>query len=807
MVTILRRACEALCLVLTGAFPGGAFAAADGKPTVVPAVLKSVSPTGIARGEKAMLTLDGARLAGATRVFFDERAITGRVLPAADPKNMDQVRVEAAVGSEARIGVHRLFLQTPLGTTGSVPFAVGDWPETKEAEPNDTPATAQALTLPSTVVGAIDKPGDVDYFRFQARTGQELVFQVVAAALRSRLDAVLTLTDATGRVLAEGNSTGSRPDLLLGHRFTSTGTCILQLRDFENGGGIEFHYRLNIGEFPIVTTVFPLGVRSGTATEVALTGFNLGPKNSVRVIAPSITDGAEVTADRAKQQTSGSPHHPLIPSRSVEPSPHQSIPLPDQWLASPRLAVGEDPEVTEAEPNDDAANAQRVTVPVTINGRIAGSRAGAPDADEFCLAARRGQRLVLEVAARHLGSPLDSFLEVLDTGGRPIERATLRPVAETSLTLSNRDSGAGSFRILSWTDLAVNDFVFVGRELLQITRLPGGPDEDISFRSFRGPRIGFLDTTPEAHSVGESIYKVLVYPPGRSFSPNGMPVFHLYYQNDDGGVLYGKDSRLTFDPPADGEYLVRISDIRGQQGPDFAYRLSIHPPRPDFRLTTSPDHPNLLRGSSVPVSVGVERYDGFEGPVEVRLEGLPAGFSAAPGVISAGEDSVTLALSAAADAVTPALAIPSPIRVVGRARVGGRDTVRTVEPENGVRLITVLPEPDIRVATDVRRVALRPGGTVEVTARVERRNGFKGRVPIEVRNLPFGVQVRDVGLNGVLITEQQTSRRFVITAAPWVKPQTRPFFAVGRVESDPATEVAAEPLELTVIPGPVQVRR
>jgi hypothetical protein len=124
-----------------------------------------------------------------------------------------------------------------------------------------------------------------------------------------------------------------------------------------------------------------------------------------------------------------------------------------------------------------------------------------------------------------------------------------------------------------------------------------------------------------------------------------------------------------------------------------------------------------------------------------------------------------------------------------------------------VRLLTVLPQPDIRVTTDVRQVTLRPGGTVEVVAQVDRRNGFKGRVPIEVRDLPYGVQVRDVGLNGVLITEQQTSRRFVITAEPWVKPQRRPIFAVGRVESDPSTEIASEPIVLTVAPAAAQASR
>lgn len=749
----------------------------DGKPTVVPAVLRSVAPTGVVRGGAATFTLEGARLAGATGVFFDDPAITGRVLPATDAKKKDQIQVQATVGGEAEIGVHRLFVQTPWGATGAVPFAVGGWPEVKEVEPNDTPAAAQPLSLPATAVGTLEKPGDVDCYRFEARPGEELVFQVVGASIRSRLNAVLTLMDRTGHVLAEANASGSRPEPLLGYRFSAGGAHVIRVQDFENSGGADVYYRLNVGDFPVVTTVFPLGLRHGSSAGVKLAGFNLGPRRTIRVTAPA-----------------------------APASWGQTMPLPGHWLAVPRLAVGQGPEFAAAPPGESPGRALRVAVPVTINGRISG-QSGARAEDEFRFAAHRGRRLILEVAARRFGSPLDSLIEVLDTRGRPIERATIRPVAETSLVLSNRDSGSGGFRVQSFADFALNDFAWAGRELLEINHLPAGPDDDVGFRSLRGARVGLLDTTPEAHSVGSSLYKVQVYPPGRSFPPNGMPLFHLYYRNDDGGPLYGKDSYLTFDPPADGDYIVRITDVRGQQGPDYAYRLSIHPPRPDFRLSMSPEHPNVLRGSSVPVNVGIERYDSFDGPVTVWLEGLPAGFSGAPGTIAAGADSVTLTLSASAGAATPPPSLSSRIRLVGRAEIAGREATRAVEPEKGVRLLTVLPEPDIHVTTDVRRVTLQPGGTVEVLAQVERRNGFKGRVPIEVQNLPYGVRVRDVGLNGVLITEQQTSRRFVITAEPWVKPQTRPFFAVGRVESGPDTQIASEPIVLTVAPAAARASR
>ena len=42
-------------------------------------------------------------------------------------------------------------------------------------------------------------------------------------------------------------------------------------------------------------------------------------------------------------------------------------------------------------------------------------------------------------------------------------------------------------------------------------------------------------------------------------------------------------------------------------------------------------------------------------------------------------------------------------------------------------------------------------------------------------NLPHGVIVDNIGLNGLLIVEGQSERQFFLTAAPWVPEQTRIF--------------------------------
>ena len=84
-----------------------------------------------------------------------------------------------------------------------------------------------------------------------------------------------------------------------------------------------------------------------------------------------------------------------------------------------------------------------------------------------------------------------------------------------------------------------------------------------------------------------------------------------------------------------------------------------------------------------------------------------------------------------------------------------------------------------------------------MTAKIERRNGFKGRVPLDVRGLPHGVRVLDVGLNGIMITENEKSRRFALYAEPWVEAMSLPIVVVARNEKK-GTEITAKPVVLQV---------
>jgi hypothetical protein len=199
----------------------------------------------------------------------------------------------------------------------------------------------------------------------------------------------------------------------------------------------------------------------------------------------------------------------------------------------------------------------------------------------------------------------------------------------------------------------------------------------------------------------------------------------------------------------------------------------------------------------VPVTVTAYRRDGFDGPIDVRLEDLPRGVTAEPGVILPGHSSVAISLAAGADAA----AITSPLVATGRAVIGERLVVQQARPDERVSVLSVAAPPDVRVVSvEPAVIDLAPGGHVRVRARIARENGFTGRVPLAVLNLPFRVTVPDIGLNGILITEAQDSREFEIVADENATMSEQTLFVTARVETNQVAspEQASIPIRLRI---------
>jgi WD40 repeat protein len=705
-------------------------------------VLDKISPNGGHQGSTIRLHLEGANLDAAELLS---------TIPKAKPAVIAMNDVEFTIPSGTAAGNYQVSVKNSAGESAVRSFYVDPFRYWRRSSSDPPQRKGQKVPLPATVVGSIDRAGAVDFHRFDARAGEEIGIQAMTGAVGSKLEPILQLTDDEGRSLVE-SSNG-----LLGYTFVRTGTYAVSIHDREYRGDETMHYRLNIGNLPIVTAIYPRGLQRGTEAEITLEGVNLGPNRKVRVKVPAdSTPGTRLPV--AFKAPGGKP------------------------LGTLDVVVGEFPEVVNPAPE------RNLPVPGTANGRLV--EAGAADIWRF--QAHKGQRLILEVEARRAGSPLDSLIEVLDANGRVVPVATLRCLAMTYIAFRDHDSASTGIRMETWNDFAMNDHVLVGEELIRIRDLPRGPDDDCQFSSLKGQRLGYLGTTPTFHSLGLPMYKVSIHPPGTTFPPNGLPVITLVARNDDGGPGFDKDSRLVFDPPADGVYQVRIRDSRGQGGLQHVYRLTVRPPRPSFNVSFNPTAPTVGKGSGLPINVTVDRVDDYDGEIHLKLENLPPGFSAPETSILPGETTTSFALFAEAGATLPAK--PAPLKLMASAKIDGREVVREV-----MGGAVALGEPgDIVTTAEQSEVTIKPGSETRVNVRIERRNGFMGRVPLEVRGLPYGVRVLDVGLNGILVTEKEATRAFVLYAEPWVKPTRHPFVVFARREGK-NTEHAARSVLLKVV--------
>ena len=462
--------------------------------------------------------------------------------------------------------------------------------------------------------------------------------------------------------------------------------------------------------------------------------------------------------------------------------------------------------LSEQEPNNDAKSAMAIQVPAKVAGTIHGSKDS--DADLFRFDAKAGEQWVIEINAARSKSPLDSKVEVLDAAGHPIERIRLKAVRESWLTFRGKDSNtSGDFRLFKWDEMKLNQFLYVNGEVVKLWHYPRGPDSGYMVYPGSGSRYGYLDTTPLAHPLGQAAYIVETLPKDAAPIANGLPTFTIYYQNDDESRRrFGKDSKLTFTAPVDGDYLVRVSDVRGFQAENFKYTMIIRPRRPDFKLTIGGFADGVPKGSGREFNVKAERLDDFEGPIRIDITDVPEGFHVTtPLTIQAGQLIAYGAIYTGTDTAMPEndFAIVTATATINGKKVthdiGKLGNIKPIDKPKLLVQVTTNESGAARTGTTTKPLEfiIAPGETISAKVKVER-NGFNSRVELGShdagRNLPHGVYVDNIGLNGLLIVEGQTEREFFITADDWVPQTTKRFHIRATAEKG----IASNPLILHV---------
>ncbi len=477
--------------------------------------------------------------------------------------------------------------------------------------------------------------------------------------------------------------------------------------------------------------------------------------------------------------------------------------------ASPAVessAIRDLQEMPESEPNDGIDDAPKLVLPAAVTGTIHRAVGPGVDVDSYRFSARQGELWLIEVQAARNGSPLDSMVRVLDADGRPVTRVVLQAIRDSYFTFRGKDSmQTGDFRLQNWEEMRLNQYLYAAGEVVKLYHYPRGPDSGFNVYPNSGSRHTYFDTTAVSHALNEPAYIVEPHAPHETLPVNGLPVFPVYFENDDESQRrWGADSLLHFTAPEDGEYVVQIQDVRQSQGEAYRYRLLVRPPKPDFvaKLTTS--ELKVPHGAGQAFSIEVERLDGFDGPIEIELAPPAKGWRVtSPLVIEPGHLRASGTVFAPADLPLPnGGETPTwTIAVSATADLGGERVHRDIGTLGPIQLV---PPPPVTIEivgntgqfTDdgLPIIEIERGTTGVFRAKIQR-GDFKERVSFggedALFNVPHGVFVANIGLNGVLITEAESERDVYVRAEPWVKSgEERLVFIRAEVNGNPTSAPA-----------------
>ena len=146
------------------------------------------------------------------------------------------------------------FSPTPAGLANARTLLVADAAVTLEAEPNDTQAAMQAVSLPLVVSGRFDRPRDADWYAFEVTEGGQYGFDVYCERINGHADPYLVVVDDQGNRVTELDDFGHRINAFDGHLRDPAGMVNLNekrtyrvlVQDRYRRGGARYQYVLAI---------------------------------------------------------------------------------------------------------------------------------------------------------------------------------------------------------------------------------------------------------------------------------------------------------------------------------------------------------------------------------------------------------------------------------------------------------------------------------------------------------------------------------------------------------------------------------
>jgi hypothetical protein len=627
-------------------------------------VVQQILPQSWTAGQNVRVTLWGEFLDRAQSLQFDTDNLSGSVVDSSFTKATLQI----SIASSAPPGLHRLHLTTPRGISNAFHFRVTGWKSVLENEPNDAMEKAQQVSAETSVNGMVLDINDSDFYRFHARHGEVLAFNVFLGRNGYGTggeagNVILTLLDPAGRPI-DSNFSRFIWDPYLQHTFDKEGdyfivvdharqavTCFVNDCDNRRLGE---SYQLTIGRSPMLWSLWPPASKAGASVQAILAADFLDPDSPISVSGKGVS--AKLLGK--DQSTPGQYKVAIQVDPATEPG-LRSLTVPDRsGNLMPLSFVVSDANIRlESEPNDTLETSPAVETPVTILGRM--DRPG--DVDSFQFQANEGEPLVFGVQARAAGSEMfDPHVAVLAIDGDIVgtgddapsfsnaknrdARLELKiPFAPNCAKRSDRyfvqvrdtskHAGASSFYLLSVRKQSPSFEVGLNSDRVSLT---DGGTTKIKVTLMRTE--GFVDeVTISARNLPQGVTaKALVL---KATEKAGEIEITAASEIAKPGIY---PLEISGEAVIEGKKILRQASwpnpVMGD-GPGYVHiakeplRLSIveQPPfaldqiQPDRNITGGRTVLSLGRGGQADLLVRIQREAGFTSPLQFAVEGLPKG--------------------------------------------------------------------------------------------------------------------------------------------------------------------------------------
>ena len=366
----------------------------------------------------------------------------------------------------------------------------------------------------------------------------------------------------------------------------------------------------------------------------------------------------------------------------AEPGPCWVRLFNEEGASEPRIfVVGSLPETVEdsGQGNDGFAEAIPVeTLPVVINGRLEKSQ----DVDAWKVALRKGQSFHARLDGYSLRSGIDPFLHLYDPDGIRLALGNDNPrnldprlfhqaekdgdyvVAVMAIaTPPNANvffhgGGTAAWRLTLSTDAAdlpsdavsevpTEDSLGIEGETPKPLSLPiNGFGTLLPNDNGKTDRVLFSARKDQSLRLEVSVLD-------HGFPTD--PVLKL--RKEDGTLIREVDDRKSdrnaeylYKIPADGNYLVEVSDRFGRAGENLRYQLEIGEEQPDFQVVADQSKYVLEPDGKATIKLTVTRFGGHELPLKVEVVGLPDATNGGPLTLDGKAKTGDLPLEAAPDA-------------------------------------------------------------------------------------------------------------------------------------------------------------